>query len=103
MSLVDRLNNQAIQLGNNAKAGAQNLFLLSCKVLTGLLLGLTFSLVGQEVFHYQPVLFWFVIVAITAIFYKISKAWGGVGLLIFDLLCVLAALLIRMYVVIAPG
>ncbi len=103
MSIVDRINSQAMQMGANAKLGVQNFFLLSGKVVSGLILGLTFSLVGQEIFHYGPVLFGFVIVAMTSAFYKVSKAWGPIGLLIFDLLCILAALLIRMYIVVAPG
>lgn len=103
MSIVDRINNQAIQMGASAKLGVQSFFLLSCKIVSGLVLGLTFSLVGQEVFQYGPLLFGFVIVAITSVFYRLSKSWGPIGLLIFDLLCILAALLIRMYVVVAPG
>jgi hypothetical protein len=103
MSIVDRINSQTMQMGASAKLGIQNFFLLSCKVISGLILGLTFSLVGQEVFHYGPVLFGFAIVAITSVFYKLSKSWGSIGLLIFDLLCILAALLVRMYIVVAPG
>lgn len=103
MSIVNRINSQAIHLGQTAKVGAQSLFLVFCKILTGLLLGLTLALVGQEIFRFGPILFWFILLISTSTFYKISKEWGGAGLLIFDLLCVLGALLIRMYVVVAPG
>jgi hypothetical protein len=103
MGIMDSINSKAIHMGNHAKVGAQNFFLLSCKILSGLILGLTFALAGQEVFQYGPILFWFVILTVASAFYRITKMWGGIGLLIFDLLCILAALLIRMYVVIAPG
>lgn len=103
MSIVDRINDQAMQMGENAKVGVQSLLLLACKLASGLILGLTFALIGQEVFNYGPILFWFVILSVTAAFYKISRSWGSIGLLIFNLLCILAALLIRMYIVVAPG
>lgn len=103
MSVIDHLNSKASQMSTNAKLGLQNLLLIFCKIISGLILGLTFSLIGQQVFQYGPLLFSFVILAVTSVFYRISKSWGTIGLLIFDLLCVLAALLIRMYVVVAPG
>lgn len=103
MSIVDRINSQAMEMSASAKQGVQSFFLLSCKLFSGLILGLTFALVGQEVFDFGPILFWFVILTITATFYRLSKNWGAIGLLIFDLLSVLGALLIRMYVVVAPG
>ena len=92
-----------MHMTNNAKVGVQNLFLLSCKIISGLIMGLTLALVGDVVFNYGPVLFWFVILVVTSAFYKVTKNWGPIGLLIFDLLAVLAALLIRMYIIAAPG
>ena len=103
MSIVERINSQAMQMGANARVGFESLLLLGCKLISGLVLGLTFALVGQEVSQIGPVLFWFIILVICGSFLKISKTWGNIGLLIFDLLFILAALLIRMYVVIAPG
>lgn len=103
MSIVDRINSQAMQMTNNAKVGVQNLFLLFCKLVSGVIIGLTLALVGQVVFNYGPVLFWFVIFMISAAFYRLTKSWGPIGLLIFDLLIILAALLIRMYIIVAPG
>lgn len=103
MNVIDHLNSKATQMSTTAKVGLQNVLLTFCKIISGLILGLTFSLIGQQVFQYGPLLFSFVILAVTGAFYRISKSWGSIGLLIFDLLCVLAALLIRMYVVVAPG
>lgn len=103
MNIVDRINNQAMQMTTTAKMGFLAILLLTCKVLSGLIIGLTLALVGQVVFKYGPVLFWFVILVVSTGFYRLTKSWGPIGLLIFDLLCVLAALLIRMYVIVAPG
>lgn len=103
MGVLDQINSRAVQASASAKAGMQSLFLITGKIITGLILGLTFSLIGDEVFKYGPLLFGFVIVTVTAAFYRIAKPWGSIGLLIFNLLSILAALLIRMYVVVAPG
>jgi len=103
MSVLEQINHKASQFGTSTKLGVQSLFLMLCKIISGLILGLTFGLIGQQVFMYGSLLFGFVILTVTGAFYKISKSWGSIGLLIFDLLCVLAALLIRMYVVVAPG
>ncbi len=103
MGVIDHINQRATQAGENAKAGLRNFLLFSCKIISGLTLGLTFSLIGQQVFQYGPLLFIFVILTMTSIFYKVSKSWNSIGLLIFDLLAILSALLIRMYVVVAPG
>jgi len=103
MNVIDQINNKATQVTTSAKVGVQSLILVLCKIISGMVLGLTFSLIGEQVFQYGPILFSFVFLTVTGAFYRISKPWGSVGLLIFDLLCVLAALLIRMYVVVAPG
>lgn len=103
MSILERINNQAVQMSANAKLGVQSLLLSICKLCSGAIIGLTFALIGQEIWQLGPILFWFVILSVTAAFYKISKQWTSIGLLIFDLLAILAALLIRMYVVVAPG
>ncbi len=103
MSVLDQINSKASQMGTNARLGLQGLLLILCKIISGLILGLTFALIGEQIFQYGPLLFSFVIITVTGAFYRISKSWGSIGLLIFDLLCILAALLIRMYVVVAPG
>ena len=103
MSIVDRINYQAMQMGAGAKAGFQSVLLAFAKILSGALVGLTFTLVGTEIFDYGPIMFWFVLIVFTLSFYRLSKSWSFIGLFIFDLLCILAALLIRMYIVVAPG
>lgn len=103
MGVLEHINQRATQASESAKSGFLNFLLFTGKILSGLVLGLTFALIGQQVFQYGSLLFIFVIFTMASLFFKVSKPWTGVGLLIFDLLAILSALLIRMYVVVAPG
>lgn len=92
--------------GASLKLGAYFLmkslvFLL--KVFSGLVIGLTFALTGRELLGYGNLSFSFVVITALMAFMHISRRWGLGFLLIFDGLCVLAALLLKMYIVIAPG
>lgn len=103
MSFADKVNAQTLQLKENIKSKTQIFTLYFLKVLSGLTIGLTISLALQEIMKFGQLSFLFVILVFTAVFVKMSKNWGFVPLLIFDLICVLVAMLLRMYIVIAPG
>jgi hypothetical protein len=77
--------------------------LITLKVLTGLVLGLTLTLIFQEIFQYGNLLFMFVIVVFTGGFIRLSRSWDWKTLLTFNLICVLVGLLLRLYVLVAPG
>ena len=85
------------------KKSASQLTLISFKILTGLFLGLTLTLILQEIFQYGNLLFMFVIVTFVGGFGRISKNWDWKTLLTFNLICVLLGLLLRLYVLVAPG
>lgn len=85
------------------KSSSSSLALWMLKLVTGLGLGLTFSLIFSEVFHYGQLAFTFVIVTLTAAFLRVSKSWQFMGIAMFDLICILIGLLLRMYILVAPG
>lgn len=85
------------------KTTTTSLSLVVCKLFVGFVLGLTFSIIGQQVFSYGEVSLLFVILVSMATFYRLSKSWNFVPLLVFSLICVLIGLLLRMYIMIAPG
>ncbi|MGE4132272.1 MAG: hypothetical protein AB7F86_11580 [Bdellovibrionales bacterium] len=86
-----------------AKGSSLSAVTLALKVITSLFLGLTFALIGDEVFAYEWISFTLVLVAITGALLRIMKNWTIGRVLIFDLICVLLGLLLRMYILIAPG
>jgi hypothetical protein len=81
--------------------------LFGLKLVSGGVLGLTFALVMQEVLGKAEgenlLAFFFVIVVTTAAFVRISKSWGYASVLVFDLICVLLGLVLRLYIMVAPG
>lgn len=85
------------------KNSAQSGLLLTAKVMTGLFLGLTLTLILQEILGYGNLLFVFTILMGTVAFFRISKDWSWKVLLTFNLICVLLGLLLRLYILIAPG
>ena len=85
------------------KQSSAGVFTLLFRLFTGFMLGLTFTLAGQEIFGYNTFSFWLVVVCIGGVFLKISNRWSFGGVLIFNLVCVLVGMLLRMYVVFAPG
>src|SRR5665213_1375972 len=85
------------------KTSTSALSLLVFKSLSGAILGLTLALVGEEIIQYGVFSFVLLTVVTTACILRITKAWTWTHILIFELICVLIGLLLRMYILIAPG
>ena len=85
------------------KTSTNAISLLVFKAVSGAVLGLTLALIGEEIIQYGVISFVLVTIVSTACILRISKAWSWTHILIFDLICVLIGLLLRMYILIAPG
>ncbi|MGE0762878.1 MAG: hypothetical protein AB7N80_06340 [Bdellovibrionales bacterium] len=85
------------------KTSSSSLALIFFKMISGVALGLTVALIGQEIIDYGNFAFIFVIVATTGAFFRVAKKWQFIGVAVFDLICVLIGLLLRMYILVAPG
>jgi Na+/melibiose symporter-like transporter len=83
------------------------LMTLTVKLITGFTLGLTFGLVVLELFGYKAgegnLALVFTLLVVWGLFWRISRKWSLTGVLVFDLICVLLGLLVRLYVVVAPN
>ena len=97
------MSTMASNVQEKLKNSSNSILLLVYKVFTGLVLGLTLSLIGQEIFAYSTFLFIFVILVIMGLFLKKAKRWSWIAISVFNLVCVLVGLLLRMYILIAPG
>jgi hypothetical protein len=96
------MGNIAHNMQEGIKTSSKSMFVFSVRLLTGLVLSLTLALVGQEIIGYGDFAFAFVIVVCTGLFMRASSNWGLAWVLIFDLICFLVALLLRMYLLVAP-
>lgn len=85
------------------KTSSKEIGLFLFKSLTGLFVGLTLTLIFQEMIGYGTLSFVFVLLTVTFAFLRIAKGWNGLAVMVFNLICVLLGLLIRMYILLAPG
>lgn len=85
------------------KSSSTGIAVLLFRLAVGAFLGLTFALIGEQTIAYGGFAFAFVIVTVTMMFLKISSTWRTGGVLVFALVCVLLGLLLRMYIMVAPG
>lgn len=73
------------------------------KLFSGILIGLTLALIGVEILQYGVFSFVLIVVVVTASLLRIAKSWSWTHVFIFNLICVLLGLLLRMYILIAPN
>ncbi len=83
-------------------ASSKSFALFTFKLISGLLIGLTLALATQEIFGFSNLVFCFVIVLVAGVFLRIVSQWNLLIMVLFDLFAVVAALLLKMYVVMAP-
>ena len=91
------------QLQMRLRESGKGLGLLLFKTLTGFFLGLTLALIIQQLTQMGRFGFLVVIVFFVGAFYKMSKPWKTTGIVLFNLFCIMSAMLVRMYILIAPG
>lgn len=95
------------KMQSGIKNTSSQIGLFTLKLLSGGVLGLTFALIMQEILGKGEgenlLAFFFVIVTTAAVFLRIAKTWGLTAILIFDLICILLGMVLRMYIMVAPN
>ncbi len=95
------------KMQSGLKKTSGDVFLFSVKLLSGTILGLTFALVMLEMMGKSEseslFAFLFVIVVTVAAFMRLAKTWSLTAVAIFDLICVLLGICLRLYIMVAPG
>ena len=89
-----------VQVG--VKSTSLSTFHFILRLVSGLFVGLTMALIGQELMGYETLALIFATVVVLAIIMKILSLWSISQILIFDLIVVLLAMLMRMYILVAP-
>ena len=88
------------------KKTSSDLVLFLIKLVSGALLGLTFALVTEVLLGHgegeSVLVLIFVIVLTTGLFLRVAKNWSLTAILVFDLVCVLVGMLLRLYIMVAP-
>ena len=102
MGFTDKMHDLADGMKSGAKTGFVKALLTLLRILSGFFLGLTLALVGSEVAQYGTLSLVFVTALILAAFMRVSQKWSLGQVLIFDLVIILVAQLLRMYILLAP-
>lgn len=102
MSIGERMKGLAINVQEGVKTSSVSLVGFVLRLISGFFLGLTMALVAQELAGFGTLVLLFFTVVVTALFMRISSSWRIPQILIFDLICVLVAQLLRMYILLAP-
>ncbi len=102
MSISDKMKGLTTNVQDGVKYSSVALLCLSLRIVTGFMLGLTLGLIGQELIGYGAFALTFMLVVVMGLVVKTTSEWGLGKILIFDLILVLAAMLLRMYILVAP-
>lgn len=102
MGITDKVSQLAGSVQDGVKNTSMSLFSAVLKIVTGMMIGLTLGLIGQEIMRYGSFSLMFVIVVVTGAIFKLISKWTVGAVLLFDLFCVLVALLLKLYIQVAP-
>lgn len=102
MGLSDKMNQIAGQVQDGIKSSSISLFSVFLKIVTSILIAMTLSLVVQEMMQSGTFTFIFTMIVIGGGIFRLMKTWTVSQVLLFDLFCVLLALLLRLYLQVAP-
>lgn len=102
MGIGEKMRGFATSAQDGVKSSTMSLLHIFLRLITGLFLGLVLSLIGQELMGYGTFALLFVMVVVVGLIMKFMSGWSFGKILIFDLICVLVAMLLRMYILVAP-
>lgn len=102
MGLTDNLKNIAVNMQNTAAHSTVSAAQRILRVLSGFFIGLVLGLIVQELTQSGELMLVFFTIFFMAVVYKLLRRLQIFQILIFDLVCVLIAALLRMYIMIAP-
>lgn len=90
-----------LQAGVKQTSSHISVFIL--KVFSAFMVAITVALIFQEMIGFES--FSFVLIGVTLLLglVKMMKKWSLTSVLVFDLICILVALLLRVYILVAPG
>jgi len=102
MGLSDNLKNLTNQVQQGTRVAAVTLSQRVLRLLSGLLIGLVLSLIIQVFAQSGTLMLVFFITLFTVIIYRLLRRLTIFQIFIFDVICILVATLLRMYIIIAP-
>ena len=102
MGITQKVSQIAGQVQDGVKNSSKSLAGLTLKVLTSFLFALTIALIAQEMMAFGTLMFIFLMIVVGGALFRLFANWTLWSVVIFDLFLVLVALLLRMYILVAP-
>lgn len=102
MGIGEKMSGFATRAQDGVKSSTMSIMHIALRLVTGLFLGLVLALIGQELMGYGTFALLFVMVVVVGLIMKFMSGWSFAKILIFDLICILVAMLLRMYILVAP-
>jgi hypothetical protein len=102
MGFSDRVDLMGQSLKSGTKNATVSFIALSLRLLTGLVLGLVLSLICQVLMNLGQFSVVFLVFLFGGIFFRVSSTWSIPKILVFDLIATLVAVILRMYIYLAP-
>lgn len=102
MGLGAKVSNMSQQIQDGFRITLTGLFSWSLKLISAFVIGLTFALIGQEAFRYGNMAFLLVLVVAAGLIVRWISTWTALNVVVFDLICVLVGLSLKMYIMLAP-
>lgn len=102
MNLTNNLKNIAVSMQQTASRTSVSIAQRFLRALSGFFIGLVLALIVQELTKSGDLMMAFLTFIFMVIVYKLLRRLQIFQILIFDLICVLLAALLRMYIMLAP-
>ena len=102
MSLADNLKNVTSNMQQSATSVTITFFQRALRLVSGFFVGIVLSLIIQEFAQSGTLMLLFFTTLFMLIVYKLLRPLSVFQIFIFDVICILIAISLRMYVMIAP-
>ncbi len=102
MSLTDNIKSVAGSMQQGAKSATVSLTQRLLRLLSGFFVGLVLALIVQEFTKSSTLMLLFCLSLFTFIIYKLLRPLTILQVVIFDVICILIANSLRMYIAMAP-
>lgn len=77
--------------------------LILFKIISVFIVALVLAMIGETLFQYGSIAFLFFFATCGFIFYRFVRSWTWSQIVVFDVICVLIAVCLTMYIRLAPG
>lgn len=102
MNLTDNLKNVASNMQHGAKNASVTFAQRALRLVSGFFVAIVLALIIQEFMQSGTLMLVFFTTLFTAIVYRLLRPLSTLQIFVFDIICILIATSLRMYIMLAP-